>query len=505
MKREKRVLYTRTYEKSTHKYKMAGRLRSSRMNENVLDEGLKRGMVEMRDEMNGLLWKIERSRDISQEGLKSTLLKGFVAMSRVMENAVERVGERLVEEARRRDRGERVIEERVCRMEERMVDKERERKSEERRREERIQGMERTLEEGKSGERRREERIQGMERTLVEGKSGVGKREERLQMLEGRVSKEEEGGRKVRAEVTALATKVNMLIKGKEDKEMQESQYKDERMEKERAENERLSTVEEALKALEASVKGKEAEVRQERREVVSEDGRTTAEEREERERIIAEKISKIEEGLEKEKSVRMRLEEERKEEREDRVRKESIKQMECKVNDAMENVKILNLKFKKVSKVKGELLNEAERIIKGKVLDKDRNECEWILRKSKVYILGEGTEEKELGKERICTAPLLVKCGSQVERERLEGMLKSAGVRSAFHWPREMLEFVDEVRGWVEDMGYRKDEYFIKVRPFKVEGVPQLRAEVKRKDGKGGGFRKVSNWSCPPLNRNLW
>jgi hypothetical protein len=66
-------------------------------------------------------------------------------------------------------------------------------------------------------------------------------------------------------------------------------------------------------------------------------------------------------------------------------------------------------------------------------------------------------------------------------------------------------MEFVDEVRGWVEEMGYRKDEYFIKVRPYKVDGVPQLRAEVKRKDGKGGGFRKVSGWSCPPLDRKLW
>jgi len=89
---------------------MAGRLRSSRMNENLLEEGLKRGMVDMRDEMSVLLWKIERSRDISQEGLKSTVLKGFVAISRAMENAVERVGERLVEEARRRDRGDREIE-----------------------------------------------------------------------------------------------------------------------------------------------------------------------------------------------------------------------------------------------------------------------------------------------------------------------------------------------------------------------------------------------------------
>jgi hypothetical protein len=36
---------------------MAGRLRSSRMNEKVLQEGLERGIVEMGDEMKGVLWK----------------------------------------------------------------------------------------------------------------------------------------------------------------------------------------------------------------------------------------------------------------------------------------------------------------------------------------------------------------------------------------------------------------------------------------------------------------
>ncbi len=50
-------------------------------------------------------------------------------------------------------------------------------------------------------------------------------------------------------------------------------------------------------------------------------------------------------------------------------------------------------------------------------------------------------------------------------------------------------MEFVDEVRGWVEEMGYRKDVYFTKVRPYKVDGVPQLRAEVKRKDGREKGW----------------
>ncbi len=43
--------------------------------------------------MKGILWIIERSRDTSQEGLKSTVLKGFEAMLRVVENAVKKIGE----------------------------------------------------------------------------------------------------------------------------------------------------------------------------------------------------------------------------------------------------------------------------------------------------------------------------------------------------------------------------------------------------------------------------
>jgi hypothetical protein len=59
---------------------------------------------------------------------------------------------------------------------------------------------------------------------------------------------------------------------------------------------------------------------------------------------------------------------------------------MERKVVDSMENLKILNLRFKKVSDVIVDLLKEAEVILKGKVGDSDRKECEWILRKSRLY-----------------------------------------------------------------------------------------------------------------------
>ena len=70
--------------------------------------------------------------------------------------------------------------------------------------------------------------------------------------------------------------------------------------------------------------------------------------------------------------------------EREVRERTESTKKMERKVSEAMEDVKILNLRFKNVSNEKEELLKEAVGIIMGKVAEKDRKECKWILRKSK-------------------------------------------------------------------------------------------------------------------------
>jgi len=132
-------------------------------------------------------------------------------------------------------------------------------------------------------------------------------------------------------------------------------------------------------------------------------------EERAVKECAIEEKMRNLEKGLEKEKKDRERCEKERKTYQQMRERMASIKDMEQKVGNSMEGLKILNLKFGKVSAEKGDLLNEAEGIIKGRVGIKDRSECEGILRRSRVYILGKGTDEKIVNGEKICTAPVLV------------------------------------------------------------------------------------------------
>jgi hypothetical protein len=461
------------------------------MNESVLEEGLRRGMIEMNEGMKRVLGKIESTRDVSQGGVKSTVMRGFEGMAMVLEKAVKGIGERVAHEMRRKDREERELEERIKWLEERMC-------------------MKRAA--GQDEERGREGRMQELEKKMAEREEEDKRREESVQALEKKFNKEEVGRKEMVGElqtkVKALEGRVAVLFQRKEITEEREKQQEEERNVKERSAEERMIVLEEGLKGLEMVMKGREgsAEGEERRRQLDEriakiEEKERMAEGRAEEDCAIKEKVRVLEEGLEKEKKDRERYEKESKEDLLIRERMESIKDMERKVSDSMETLKILNLRFKKVSGEKEELLTEAEGIIKGKVRVKDRIECECILKRSKVYILGKGTEEKTVNGEKIYTVPVLVKCGSQIERERLEKMVKSAGVGSAFHWPKEMLGFVYDVRKKVEQMGYRKDEYFIKVRPFKIDGVPQLRAEVKRMEGRGGSFKRIGCWSCPPAD----
>ncbi len=431
---------------------MAGRLRSSRMSDNVLEEGLKKSVRDMRDEMNMLVWKIERSRDLSQEGMKSIVRKGFEAMAGSMERVLNGMGERIAEEKKRKDRAERELEERIHWVEDRYFSEKKVREREDRGREERLLTLEKRLE---VCEKERQVREAEIDEAVTDLKEKVG-------------SGGEGQGIVLRDLVERIAV-LEGLVKGKDGSSSASTEQISERMRR-------------------LEERDKEGE-----------------EERIEKERVLDEKMRILEEELEREKKGREKKESERKEEEQRKKVKDSEKEMERKVGESMEQLKILNLRFRKESKEKGEVLKEAEAIIRGKVGEKDKQECEWILRRSRVYILGKGTEEKVVEGERIWTVPVLVRCGSLIEKERLEMILRSSGVRPSFHWPKEMVEFVSEIRGVVEQMGYRKEKFFVKVRPAIVQGVPQLRAEVREGERRGGRFQRVACWSCPPAERKLW
>ena len=224
---------------------------------------------------------------------------------------------------------------------------------------------------------------------------------------------------------------------------------------------------------------------------------------REKEDSELHERIKGIENTLEKERKYREALEREVEAERKLKDVMESEREMERKIEEAMKQMKILDLDFGVDCKEKKKLVEEAVKIIKEKVSPKDREECDRILKGTRVYVLGKCTSQKQTEKGNVHTVPVLLACQCGSEKGRLEEILRRAGLHVAFQWPKESLEFVSGVREEVERMGYGRKAFYTRVRPTVVEGRVVIRAEYRRKEG--GKFEQLAWWRLPPLDRTMW
>jgi hypothetical protein len=182
---------------------------------------------------------------------------------------------------------------------------------------------------------------------------------------------------------------------------------------------------------------------------------------------------------------------------------KDSEKDMEKKLEGAMEQVKILNVDFGKECADRKTLVKEAVSRIKEMVTKNDKQEFDEIMRGAIVEVLGRSMSMKESGKGRIYTVPILITCGCKNVKGRLERIVRNAGLVASFQWPKECMEFVGKIREKVESMGFGKKEYYTRIRPAVKEGKVLLRADTKRKEG--GKFEGLAYWRAPSLDKEYW
>jgi len=183
---------------------------------------------------------------------------------------------------------------------------------------------------------------------------------------------------------------------------------------------------------------------------------------------------------------------------------KDSIKQMESKVEEAMCCVKVLTIDIGKETEDKREIVRKSLDTVRSYLADRDRNWFETVLRRTRVVILGKGTRKWDRGGSNEYTVPTLFQCRDRMDAESLEGMLRGAGYHPTFHWPSEMLDFIWKVKDEIRKTGVDDRCNFFKVRPEKRDGAVQIKVEVKAKEG-GTRFFVKGVWSCPPFHRFLW
>jgi hypothetical protein len=156
--------------------------------------------------------------------------------------------------------------------------------------------------------------------------------------------------------------------------------------------------------------------------------------------------IDRLKAEMAKDRNDRQDTEWNNKENKEIQDAKESEREMERKLEGAMDQMKILNLDFGRECVDRKTLVKEAISKIKDKLVDTDREEFDRIMEGSRVVILGKSSSLKETEKGRIHTVPILITCGCRNMKDRMEAIARKAAVSTTYQWPKEWMDFVEKI-----------------------------------------------------------
>ncbi len=183
---------------------------------------------------------------------------------------------------------------------------------------------------------------------------------------------------------------------------------------------------------------------------------------------------------------------------------KESIKEMESKVREAQCALKLLDVDIERVTEDRREMVRKTITKVRSFCAEDDKRAYDVIIRRTRVVIMGKTTSRRMRDMDEEFSVPTLFQCRDRRDAEDLDSIMRTAGYFPSFHWPREMMEFVNGVREEVKGRGTDDRSNYIRVRPEVRDGALMVKVEVKPKVGTGR-FSLKGLWPLPPLNRVLW
>jgi hypothetical protein len=179
----------------------------------------------------------------------------------------------------------------------------------------------------------------------------------------------------------------------------------------------------------------------------------------------------------------------------------DSRKEMTEKVKVSAKQFKIFDVDFKKEIGDRKELLGAAKSGILDRISDSRRAKYEELVRTATVQVLARTTtrrKQKDTDKD-IWTAPILFTVDDRETRWELEDTLRSNGLFPTFHWDRDIMDSVKEMRTKINSE-FPEDKFMVRIRPEERAGNWQIKADVKPREGKVR-FKLGATWAIPPLD----
>ena len=447
--------------KGGYSYKQRGRKSVTQVREEEIEIGERMTMVSdrMRKEVEVLFAKLDSRKWMSAEELRDVVKTGLKVVVEAVEKTMTSISDTLTNERKERKEEEKRIDNRLDEAEEREGYKE-----------DRMRKMEERIEEKENKEvdwvRKVEDKLQvGMLEMEDRTKSVEEKVLELARRMEDRLVKMEE---KRKAAVSKMEEKMERMeekMKENEDRKNRTNNMEEEVVELAKRMEEKVVKMEEKSKAL-----GYRMEEKIERME------------------------GKVKENVVKEERLKAEKEQTRKEE----IRKG----MEEKVRQSNKQLKYSNIDLGRRITSRKEIVERTIQKMRDNVRTSDRKRLDFLLRRTRVVVLGKETALRFIGNEAldgVYSVPMLLECRSEVEREELDDILRNCGFHSTYHWPEELLDFVNGARGEIRKKGFEEGRHFIRIRPMERKGRIVLKGDVK--DKQGGSFQVVAIWELPMVD----
>ena len=218
----------------------------------------------------------------------------------------------------------------------------------------------------------------------------------------------------------------------------------------------------------------------------------------------LCKKVAELEEQLDK--SVAREAKANEKIESMERIResmavKASRAEMTAKIEQAVTQVKILDLSLDTQTDDRRELTHAVKCRLKAKVKADDQPRYQELVDKGVLQVLANKStkrKRREDGQE-IWTAPVLITIPDKETRWEMEDLLRRNRLFPTFHWPKEFLDPMKKMR---EELKKKVDEdkNYVRIRPFQSAGKWLIKADIRAKEG-NDRFTTIATWEVPPLD----
>ena len=189
---------------------------------------------------------------------------------------------------------------------------------------------------------------------------------------------------------------------------------------------------------------------------------------------------------------------------RETQASKDSTRDMEAAVREAVTKVKVMDLDFGACLNDRRHLIETANAALREKVRTDLRARFDSLMARASLAVIARATTKRAYPSgEEMWTAPVLVTIQDRESRWEAEDILRKSNCHPSFHWPKEMLEPVKVLRKAIVDSGVDDKTNYIRIRPDDRDGRMRIKADVKPKEGQAK-FAPKATWAVPAFDPAL-